>query len=238
MAGFFVHPGAVKPYEQGLPPTALGARAHYYTRLAARAGSVLEYGAGRGSLTWPMAQAGARVTATDLSTALLSSLEQAGAEFEPAVRRRVRTRAGDMRTLRLRHEFPLVIAPSNTFLHLYNRRDVEAFLSNVRHHLTPEGTFVFDVTVPRPEELAQDYDPVAQIKTLRLAADVVLAERQYFPRELPMLLEYNGFSTVRLRGDFGRRRPGPTTEVLVFTAQAVPSRSRATRAANSGSKPC
>jgi SAM-dependent methyltransferase len=176
-----------------------------------------------------MARAGAQVTATDLSAPLLSALQQAGAQLEGSVRRRVRTRAGDMRSLRLRQRFPLVVAPSSTFLHLYNRRDVEAFLAGVLHHLTADGVFVFDVALPRAEELVNGYDPVAQIRTIPWVGDVLLAQRQYFPRELQMLLEYNGLTKVRVRGDFGRGTPTADTKVLVFTARAAAGRSRKPR---------
>lgn len=234
MAGFFVHPGAVAPYERelsrsGQPPSfpssasvpddATPAVSHY-ARLAARAGRVLEYGAGRGLLTWPMATAGASVTAVDLSTVLLEELRQRGRALPREVTRRVRTCVADMRSLRLRRTFPLVLAPSGTFLHLYNRRDVESFLEGVRHHLAPGGIFVFDLPLPQPAELEEDYDPVTQIHSRELAPGLELSRRHFFPRELEMLLHYNGFARIRLRGDFTAQRPNERTRILVVSAQA------------------
>ena len=61
-----------------------------------------------------------------------------------------------MRTVKLRRRFPLVIAPFNTVLHLYERPDVEAFLARVREHLAPGGRLVFDFSLPVPADLALD----------------------------------------------------------------------------------
>jgi SAM-dependent methyltransferase len=47
------------------------------------------------------------------------------------------------------------ICPFNALLHLYERPDVEAFLARVRAHLAPRGSFVFDISVPDPGELAR-----------------------------------------------------------------------------------
>jgi hypothetical protein len=61
-----------------------------------------------------------------------------------------------MRRVRIRRRFPLVIAPFNVVLHLYNRSDIEAFLARVRAHLLPGGRFVFDFSVPQPGDLDRD----------------------------------------------------------------------------------
>jgi hypothetical protein len=61
-----------------------------------------------------------------------------------------------MRKVRLKERFPLVIAAFNTFLHLYDRADVEQFLGRVREHLTPSGRFIFDVSVPHADYLGAD----------------------------------------------------------------------------------
>ncbi len=61
-----------------------------------------------------------------------------------------------MRTARLGRRFPLVIAPFNTVLHLYSRRDIEQFLAGVREHLAPGGTFIFDFSIPLANDLMAD----------------------------------------------------------------------------------
>jgi SAM-dependent methyltransferase len=129
----------------------------YYVRLARLSGGpVLEYGVGNGRVALAVARAGVHVVGVDLSEPMLASLKSALAREPDAVRRRVRAVHGDMRRVRLRRRFPLVIAPFNVVLHLYARQDVEQFLARVRAHLAPRGRFVFDFSLPQPEELCRD----------------------------------------------------------------------------------
>jgi SAM-dependent methyltransferase len=71
--------------------------------------------------------------------------------------KRVTIRRGDMRRLRLKRRFDLVLCTFNTWLHLYTRRDVEQYCARVRDHLRPGGRFVVDVSVPDLRDL--DCDP-------------------------------------------------------------------------------
>lgn len=129
----------------------------YYLALAkARGGPVLEYGCGEGRILLPMARAGLDVTGVDLSAPMLDALAKRLAAEKPAVRAKVRFHRGDMREVRLRRRFPLILCTFNTFLHLYVREDVEAFLARVRAHLAPGGRFVVDVSVPVVADLARD----------------------------------------------------------------------------------
>lgn len=129
----------------------------YYVDLArAQGGQVLEYGCGNGRITIPMARTGTHVTGVDLSAEMLSDL-RARLKDEPVeVRERVVLKHGDMRRAKLTRRFPLVFCPFNAFLHLYTRQDVEQFFARVLAHLTPRGEFVFDISMPEPEELARD----------------------------------------------------------------------------------
>jgi SAM-dependent methyltransferase len=129
----------------------------YYVELAiASGGPVLEVGCGNGRITLPIARAGVEITGVDLSTSMLSDLRAELQRESSHIAARVTVRRGDMRALRLGQRFPLVLCPFNTFLHLYTRADVEAFLARTREHLTPRGELVFDVSMPEPEELARD----------------------------------------------------------------------------------
>lgn len=119
-------------------------------------GPVLEYGVGNGRIALPLARHGVSVVGIDHSRPMLADLAER-LKNEPAeVRARVRTRAGDMRKVALGRRFPLIIAPFNVCLHLYTRSDVEAFLSRVKAHLAPGGTFVADISVPIASDLARD----------------------------------------------------------------------------------
>lgn len=186
----------------------------YYVRYARRAGGpVLEYGCGTGRLTLPLARAGVAVTGIDLSRVMLDRLATKLAGEPPQVRRNVTLRHGDMRTERLRGRFALVLAPFNTFQHLYTRDDVEAFLARAHHHLAPGGHLMLDVYLPRMAELDEEadgyfYDPVTQILRIRFAPDGSdeLWLRQYFPQELELLLAHNGFEAIRMTADHTRAK--------------------------------
>jgi SAM-dependent methyltransferase len=119
-------------------------------------GPVLEYGAGNGRVALAIARAGIEVVGVDLSRAMLDDLAQRLRREAPEVQRRVTTKWGDMRSVRIARRFPLVIAPFNVFLHLYDRAEVEQFLERVRQHLAPRGRFVFDVSVPSLADLKRD----------------------------------------------------------------------------------
>lgn len=173
MTTYPVHPGALEAYEvlsrDESPFENEPEDVRRYARLAAGAQSVLEYGAGRGEVTLAMARAGARVVAVDLSFKLIQALGEVLRAEPAAVRRRVTAREGDMRSLRLARRFPLVVAPSSTFSHLYSRTDVEAFLARARAHLAPGGRLVFDLEMPRLPRLPR---PEAEVSSHDLARAV------------------------------------------------------------------
>jgi SAM-dependent methyltransferase len=154
----------------------------YYVSLARRArGPVLEYGVGNGRVAIPIARHGVDVVGVDHSAPMLADLA-ARLEREPlAVRGRVRSRRGDMRRLRLRRRFPLVVAAFNTALHLYTRPDVERFLARVLEHLAPGGRFVADLSIPALADLARS--PTRPFHAPRFrhpTAGVVVKNRELF----------------------------------------------------------
>jgi SAM-dependent methyltransferase len=141
----------------------------YYVALAERVGGpVLEYGCGEGRIALPLAQAGLEVVGVDQSQPMLDALA-AKLEGQPReVQRRLKTRRGDMRTLKLARKFPLVLCTFNTFLHLYDREDVEQFLARVRAHLAPKGRFVFDASTPVPADLAREPSRAYKLPPVRV----------------------------------------------------------------------
>ena len=123
----------------------------YYVELARESGGpVLEYGCGNGRIALPIARHGVEITGVDLSPTMVADLKQRLASEYDFVRDLVRVRCGDMRKVRLRRRFPLVIVTFNSLLHLYERTDFEQFFARVREHLTPDGRLVFDASVPSP----------------------------------------------------------------------------------------
>lgn len=212
----------------------------WYVARCAGVPEVLEIGAGSGRITVPLARSGVRVTALDRSAPMLDRLRERARDLP------VGAVEGDMRTFRLRRRFPLVLCPFNTFLHLYTRQHVAAFLARVRAHLAPGGRLVFDVSMPRPGDL-RDRDVRARTvllggRRVRVTESFrwealeqilyvtttyeppdgpptteLLAHRQFFAAELEALLAHSGFA-VRDATAWGEP-PGPDPDALVFECE-------------------
>lgn len=109
-----------------------------------------------------MAQAGATVTAVDLSKPMLNDLERRLALLPQGVRDRIRPRNSDMRSFAADERFSLVIAPFNTLLHLYEPDEFLEFARHVVAQLAEGGRFVFDVSLPQAADLSHDPDEVLE----------------------------------------------------------------------------
>jgi SAM-dependent methyltransferase len=132
----------------------------FYQRAARQHGApVLELGVGSGRVAVPLCLDGHAVTGMDLSAPMLAQAEARArdAELPPG---RLTLLRGDMRDFDLGARFPLVIAPFNALLHLYEAEDLAACFARVRAHLAPGGRFVFDVRMPSVKELARDPERV------------------------------------------------------------------------------
>jgi SAM-dependent methyltransferase len=154
----------------------------YYVALAGRSrGPVLEYGAGNGRIAIPLARHGREVVGVDHSAPMLGDLRARLAAEPEEVRARVSAVRGDMRRVRLKRRFPLVLTAFNTALHLYTRVDVERFLARVREHLAPGGRFVVDMSVPLVADLARMGGRSYQVPRFRHpTTGVVVKNREYF----------------------------------------------------------
>lgn len=141
---------------------------------------VLELGAGNGRITLPLARHGVEVCAVDLSAVMLNDLKARLKAEPPNVRSRVRIKQGDMRSVKLRDAFDVVICPFNTALHLFTRDDVEGFLTTVRAHLTPKGVFIADLSVPLPADLARDPHQAHRVPDFTYPGEGKVRYREYF----------------------------------------------------------
>ena len=156
-----IEAGASEHYEDGpLYDHFYRRRRHdvrFYTDLASSLGSpVLELGAGTGRVSLSIARAGHDVVAVDVSREMLRTARRRLQALSSTPAGKVEWRKADLRHLRLGRRFPLVIAPFNVFMHLYERRDVEQALQTVRTHLRRGGRFVFDVLMPDLKALTRD----------------------------------------------------------------------------------
>ena len=123
----------------------------FYTRLADDyGGPVLELGAGTARVSAALARAGHEVVALEPSSEMIKRGQK---RLTEANLTNVTYVQGDMRSVQLERQFPLVIAPFNTLMHLYTLPDQNAALQTVRAHLAPGGRFAFDLYTPNFNEL-------------------------------------------------------------------------------------
>lgn len=168
---------------------------NFYREVARqRGGPVLELGCGTGRVLVALCRDGHQVVGVDRGPAMLQRAAMRVGRLARAARGRATLLCADFREFTLRRRFPLIICPFNAFQHLYERRDVEAFLRRVDEHLAPGGRFVFDILLPDLRWLTRDptrlwartrfkhprtgrpvlyatnqtYDPVRQIAFMRI----------------------------------------------------------------------
>jgi SAM-dependent methyltransferase len=193
----------------------------FYRDAARRLGSpVLELGVGSGRVAIPTALDGAEVLGLDLNAAMLARARET-ARRKGVPRGRLSLRRGDMRRFKLGRTFPLITAPFNALLHLYEPDDIAACFRCVRDHLAPGGRFVFDVHVPSPSELARDPERAYVGRPLKhptLGVRVRYTERfRYDP------IKQVQHITIRFEPEDG----SPAQETLLTQRQIFPGELRA-----------
>jgi SAM-dependent methyltransferase len=192
----------------------------YVEEAVASGGPVLELGVGSGRIAVPVAAAGIEVVGVDLSTGMLEvareSAELAGVTLE--------LHHGDMRDPPVEGEFPLVIAPFRSLLHMETDADRRSALRAVRTHLVPKGRFVFDVFAPSREDIVETHgrwlerepgiheramwNPAERSLTLSVRTDEHESTMELWwvePRMWAGLLAQAGFSSIRSYGWFDLR---------------------------------
>ena len=109
---------------------------------------VIEWGAGTGRLSVPLADAGFDVSAVEASGNMLEK----GREKSDAVE----WIRGDMRNATLKRKYGLAVCAFNSFLCLLSLDDALAFLRNAWEHLEPGGLLGIEVSAFAPEELREE----------------------------------------------------------------------------------
>lgn len=126
--------------------------ARFYTALARQqTGAVLELASGTGQLTIPVAQLGVPTVGLDRSNAMLNVARRRASSAKVSVA----FVQSDMRDFALERTFNLIFVARNSLLHLESTADLVAALTAVRHHLTPDGVFAFDIFNPDVRLLAR-----------------------------------------------------------------------------------
>jgi SAM-dependent methyltransferase len=126
----------------------------FYLDEARRSGGpVLELGVGTGRIAVPVAASGIAVVGVDLSAGMLEVARERAA----LVGADVDLRQGDMRDPPVEGEFPLILIPFRSMLHMETDADRRAVLRAVRRLLAPNGRFVFDVFAPAADDIADTH---------------------------------------------------------------------------------
>lgn len=218
-----LHPGAVEHYEDA--PSyerryeARSEDVDFY-KLRGKGKSILEYGAGAGRVTLPLARAGSEILAVDASAPMLELLRQRVLSEAAPTRKRITIKKGDMRTFSTSRRFDLVIAGFHTLCHLYSNDDIRSFLKRAYSHLKPGGCLEFDLPLPRID--VPGYDALAQVRVTEVDGETgpqLLTQRWYQPQEISLHLHYAGFERIRIGADFTFDKLEPDTSIFVVSAR-------------------
>jgi SAM-dependent methyltransferase len=127
----------------------------FYVAEAERSGGpVLELGVGTGRIAVPIAASGIEVIGVDLSAGMLEVARER-AELAGVT---VDLRHGDMRDPPVDGQFPLVLCPFRSLLHMETDADRRLALRAVASRLaTGHGRFVFDVFTPGADDIAETH---------------------------------------------------------------------------------
>ncbi len=113
--------------------------------------SVLEFGSGTGRLALPIAARGVRAVGIEASGLMAEQMaEKHGGEM-------VEVTIGDFLTLNLEEQFAVVVLPLNGIFGPADRDAQIACFRNAARHLQPDGCFVVEAFVLRPEQLNGDW---------------------------------------------------------------------------------
>ena len=176
-------------------------------------GRTLEIGCGTGRVAIPMAQAGANVTAIDISETMLKTLSRKISPENIALKP-IRM---DMRTLSLPDIFDLIIIPFHGFQSLLQHEDQVECLESLRRHLTRNGTLIINLFVPDRNMLEQEQNKIYFIKNVPLTDDdrsITLWHSSHF--DIP-----NQIITTRLFIDFNESGRIVESQVRDFSLRYI-----------------
>lgn len=139
----------------------------HYIRSCRGAEQILELGCGQGRVLLPLAANGHSITGLDYHPAMISELQKSIHQRDDLEVSRIKLVQGDMRTFELNQKFDRILLPFNGLYCLLHQDETLSCFEQVRKHLAPGGSFLFDVYIVDEEELAEidqeAWDPVAEI---------------------------------------------------------------------------
>lgn len=189
----YVHIRADLPYYQGVAKAALASGL-----------DILDLAAGTGRLSFPMAEAGARVHGLDLSPAMLETAEARRKAASPELQRRLSFELGDMCALQPPETPRSVVLAFNGLMQCLSDAALEACLRGIHAQLGTEGRFYFDYYTPTPELLDRDpearYDPQQMILPETGQRYVVTESSRFDARRQQVTMRFY-YEPVDARGD-------------------------------------
>jgi SAM-dependent methyltransferase len=117
--------------------------AGFFGHYAHRAGEILDVGAGTGRIAMALAEQGTSLVCVEPSPAMLSEFQKKLVQ-RPDLQHRIALVPGDAASFRLEFTLPAAFL-SGTFDHFPDGEERLASLRNIRRHLAPGSTLVFDV---------------------------------------------------------------------------------------------
>lgn len=111
-------------------------------------GEILELGSGTGRITIPLAKAGANIWGIELGQEMIDICRNKVQKEDEETLDRMHIIKGDMTNFKLDKKFDMIIAPCNVMNHLTHSEMVNDSLSCVREHLSEDGIFIFDNSMP------------------------------------------------------------------------------------------
>jgi SAM-dependent methyltransferase len=142
--------------------------------------TILELGCGTGRHAVLLAQIEYQVHGIDLSQDMLQQFEQRRSQLSPTLAAQLKFSHGDIRNVRLRQTFDVVLSPFHVISYQTTNEDVLAALTTAKEHLKPGGILIFDVWYG-PAVLTQR--PTIRIKRLEDPKITVtrIAEPKMYP---------------------------------------------------------
>lgn len=132
----------------------------FYLELAQQTtGEVLDLACGTGRVSIPLGQAGISVTGLDLSQEMLQRAQLKAEQYK--ISNNITLIQGDMRSFSLAKEFPLIIIPFRSFLHLLSIHEQMKALRSIREHLAPGGRLAMNVFVPIIKHLYEESEKMS-----------------------------------------------------------------------------
>ena len=109
-------------------------------------GNVLEFGAGTGRISIPIADENIKITALDINKEMIEKLSQK--IKGKTVEKNIITIQGDMKNIEINEKFSSVIIPARALLLAENEKEQIQILKNAKNHLKKNGKIIFDIYYP------------------------------------------------------------------------------------------